>query len=69
MAVYRSVRRTGKTKTGKSRRLFQIPEIAVEALPELALKQAADRAKAGAKAGTAWKENNLVFCTSLGGPM
>jgi site-specific recombinase XerD len=21
------------------------------------------------KAGTAWKENNLVFCTSRGGPM
>jgi len=38
---------------------------AVEALRELVLKQAAARAKAG----TAWKENNLVFCTSLGGPM
>jgi integrase len=65
MAVYRSVRRTGETKTEKSRRVFQIPEVAVEALRELVLKQAAARAKAGA----AWKENNLVFCTSLGGPM
>ena len=65
VAVYRSVRRTGETKTEKSRRVFQIPEIAVEALRELVLKQAAARAKAG----TAWKENNLVFCTSLGGPM
>ena len=65
VAVYRSVRRTGETKTEKSRRVFQIPEIAVEALRDLVLKQAADRAKAG----TAWKENNLVFCTSLGGPM
>ena len=64
-AVYRSVRRTGETKTEKSRRVFQIPEIAVEALRDLVLKQAAARAKAGA----AWKENNLVFCTSLGGPM
>jgi len=45
--------------------VFQIPEIAVEALRDLVLKQAAARAKAG----TAWKENNLVFCTSLGGPM
>ena len=45
--------------------MFQIPEIAVAALRDLVLKQAADRAKAG----TAWKENNLVFCTSLGGPM
>jgi hypothetical protein len=32
VAVYRSVRRTGETKTEKSRRVFQIPEIAVEAL-------------------------------------
>ena len=45
--------------------MFQIPEIAVEALRELVLKQAAARAKAGA----AWKENSLVFCTSLGTPM
>ena len=36
-----------------------IPEIAVQALRDLVLKQAAARAKAG----TAWKENNLVFCT------
>ena len=57
--------RNGKIKTEKSRRVFQIPEIAVEALGELVLMQAADRAKAG----TAWKENNLVFCTRLGGPM
>jgi len=65
VAVYRSVRRTGETKTEKSRRIFQVPEIAVDALRDLVLKQAAARAKAGA----AWKENNLVFCTSLGGPM
>ncbi len=65
VAVYRSVRRTGETKSEKSRRVFQIPDIAVEALRELVLKQAAARAKAG----TAWKEDNLVFCTSLGGPM
>jgi integrase len=65
VAVYPSVRRTGETKTEKSRRMFQIPEIAVEALRDLVLKQAAARAKAG----TAWKENDLVFCTSRGGPM
>ena len=65
VAVYRLVRRTGETKTEKSRRVFQIPEIAVEALRDLVLKQAAYRAKAGA----AWKENDLVFCTRLGGPM
>jgi integrase len=65
VAVYRSVRRAGETKTEKSRRVFQVPDIAVEALRELVLRQAAARAKAGA----AWQENNLVFCTSLGGPM
>jgi integrase len=65
VAVYRSVRRIGETKTEKSRRVFQIPEIAVEALRDLVLKQAAYRAKAGA----AWKENDLVFCTRIGGPM
>ena len=31
-AVHRSVRRTGETKTEKSRRVFQVPGIAVEAL-------------------------------------
>ena len=65
VVVYRSVRRTGETKTERSRRVFQIPEIAVAALRDLVLTQAADRAKAG----TAWKENDLVFCTRLGGPM
>ncbi|GEM_PF-2841594 len=65
VAVYRSVPRTRETKTEKSRRVFQIPEIAVAALRGLVPEQAADRAKAG----TAWKENNLVFCTSPGGPM
>jgi integrase len=43
VAVYRSVRRTGVTKTEKSRRVSQIPEIAVAALRDLVLKQAAGR--------------------------
>src|SRR6266699_1622700 len=42
VAIYRSVRRTGETKTEKSRRVFQIPEIAVDALRELVLNQAED---------------------------
>ena len=65
VAVYRSVRRTGETRTEKSRRVFQIPEVAVKALRDLVLKQADARAKAG----TAWRENDLVFCTSRGSPM
>jgi integrase len=40
-------------------------EAGTVALRDLVLKQAAYRAKAGA----AWKENDLVFCTRLGGPM
>jgi integrase len=46
VAVYRSVRRTGETKTEKSRRVFQVPEIAIEALRELVLKQAAHCSRA-----------------------
>ena len=37
VTVYRSVRRTGKTKTERSRRVFQVPDIAVEALRDLVL--------------------------------
>jgi integrase len=47
VAVCRPVRRTGETKTEKSRRVFQMPEIAVEALRDLVLTQAAARAEAG----------------------
>ena len=65
VAVYRSVRFGGDTKTEKSRRVVQLPDIAVEALRELVLSQAASRAKAG----TAWVENNLVFCKSTGNPL
>ena len=43
VAVYRSVRLGGDTKTEKSRRAIQLPDIAVEALRDLVLNQAADR--------------------------
>jgi integrase len=62
VAVYRSVRRTGETKTEKSRRVFQIPEIAVEALRDLVLKQAAYRAKAGRHG------RRTTWCSARGGP-
>lgn len=65
VAVYRSVRFGGDTKTEKSRRVVQLPDIAVEALRELVLKQAAERAKAG----TAWVEKGLVFCRRTGTPL
>jgi integrase len=66
VAVYRSVRRTGETKTEKSRRVFQIPEIAVEALRDLVLKQAAYRAKPGRHGRrTTWcsARGSVVPCT------
>jgi len=58
VAVYRSVRRTDETKTERSQRVFQVSEIAVEALRELILTQAAARAKAGA----VWKET--TWCSA-----
>ena len=61
MAVYRSVRFGGDTKTEKSRRVVQLPDIAVEALRELVLRQAADRAKAG----TAWVRTASCFAEAL----
>lgn len=65
VAVYRAERVTGDTKTEKSRRVLETPEIAVQALRDLILKQSADRQKAG----KAWQENDLVFCTSIGTPL
>lgn len=65
VTVVRSVRLSGETKTKKSRRAVQLPMVAVEALKEHVLTQAADRAKAG----EVWQENNLVFCTRTGSPL
>jgi site-specific recombinase XerD len=63
--VVRNVADLADVPTGDPGRPSRSLSMEQEALRELVLKQAAARAKAG----TAWKENNLVFCTSLGGPM
>ena len=47
VAVYRSVRAKGDTKTRKSRRLLKLPRRAVEALREHRKRQAAERLQAG----------------------
>jgi hypothetical protein len=47
VAVYRSVRASGDTKTPKSRRVLRLPVKAVEALREHRSQQAAARLKAG----------------------
>jgi len=60
--VWRSVRRSGDTKTKKSRRTLAIPDVAVQALHRRRHEQDADRAKAGSD----WEETGLVFTTSLG---
>ena len=47
VAVYRSVRAKGDTKTRKSRRVLKLPKRAVESLKEHRTRQAAERLRAG----------------------
>ena len=65
VAVYRSVRAKGDTKTRKSRRLLKLPTKAVEALREHRTRQAAERLQAGGK----WQDHDLVFCREDGTPL
>lgn len=65
VAVYRSVRAKGDTKTRKSRRVLKLPERAVESLTEHRTSQAAERLRAGA----AWQDHGLVFCREDGTPL
>jgi integrase len=65
VAVCRSVRAKGDTKTRKSRRVLKLPERAVESLKEHRTRQAAERLRAG----TAWQDYGLVFCREDGTPL
>ena len=65
VAVYRSVRVTGDTKTRRSRRVLGLPNLAVQGLREHRKLQAADRLKAGAL----WEDHGLVFASSIGTPL
>ena len=65
VAVYRSVRAKGDTKTRKSRRVLKLPERATEALKEHRTRQAAERLRAG----RAWQDHGLVFCREDGTPL
>jgi integrase len=56
--VWRSASRSGDTKTPKSRRSLIMPKRAIDALTQHRKLQAAERLAAG----TAWQDNNLVFC-------
>ncbi|WP_222849481.1 site-specific integrase [Trebonia kvetii] len=65
IAVWRSVRLGGDTKTAKSRRTLGLPQAVVEALREHRIRQDEDRLAAG----ELWREEGLVFATALGTPL
>ena len=62
VAVWRSVRVHGETKTERSRRTLALPQLAAEALRALLESQADERLAAG----TRWQDTGLVFTTHLG---
>ncbi len=65
LAVYRSVRASGDTKTPKSRRVLKLPAKAVTALVTHKARQSAARLKAG----ELWQDHGLVFTTAVGTPL
>jgi integrase len=65
VAVWRSVRQGGDTKTAKSRRTLALPRTAVDALREHHRRQAEDRLAAGA----VWQDHGLVFVSTIGTPL
>jgi len=65
LAVYRSVRASGNTKTPKSRRVLKLPVKAVEALKDHRGRQAAARLKAG----LLWQDHGLIFASAVGTPL
>ena len=62
VAVWRSVRVHGETKTERSRRTLGLPAVAVEALRAWADSQAGERLAAG----DGWQDTGLVFTNHLG---
>jgi integrase len=62
VAVWRSVRLHGETKTERSRRTLALPRMVVDALRALQETQKEERILAGER----WQDTGLVFTTSLG---
>jgi site-specific recombinase XerD len=62
VAVWRSVRQHGDTKTRLSRRTLGLPQQMVEVFRRHRERQEQERRKAG----DVWQEHDLVFCTRLG---
>ncbi|WP_405659144.1 tyrosine recombinase XerC [Streptomyces sp. RK9] len=65
VAVWRSVRKHGETKTRKSRRTIALPTMVVEVLEEHMRWQKQERASKGKE----WSPNGLVFTTRSGEPI
>jgi integrase len=65
VAVWRSVRHGGDTKTAKSRRTLGLPHAAGEALREHRRRQNGEKVRAG----VLWKDHGLVFATKMGTPL
>jgi integrase len=65
VAVWRSVRQGGDTKTAKSRRTLALPQTAIQALREHRKRQAEDRLAAG----PLWQDHDLVFASAIGTPL
>jgi integrase len=62
VAVWRSVRVHGETKTERSRRTLGLPQMAIEALAALRDSQAREQAVASDR----WQDSGLVFTSHLG---
>jgi integrase len=62
IAVWRSVREDGDTKTRSSKRSLALPEKCIWALTDHRRQQIEHRAAAGAK----WQDHDLVFCSATG---
>jgi integrase len=62
LAVWRSDRAGGDTKTAKSRRTLRLAAMALVALRERKVVQAAERLRAG----EVWEDHGLVFTTAIG---
>ena len=62
VAIWRSVRTHGETKTERSRRTLALPQLAADALRTLLDAQAGERLLAGQR----WQDTGLVFTTHLG---
>ncbi|XVQ86504.1 replication initiator [Microbispora siamensis] len=65
VAVWRSVRAGGDTKTRKSRRTLALSMRCLDALQRQREQQEREREAAGEK----WQENNLVFASKVGTPL